>query len=234
MIQRSFVERNPGLVLHPTVWILLLSLFSACAKGQPPEKVAQLMVDAASNKSGAAFDNLNETPPEQLAAAVTEWSSALESVLGERSHALVTLQIVTKTGELYRDGVFQPEESSKYAARVRAISRDRLASWQTAVSQFESGIEETNVLWFMARQPAMFEGSNLRGEIADRQLKRLGALPVDAVARWATLTEVDKDAAALALIQVDPLFQDSVFQPGVFDVAVPHAERLLGNGVDKE
>jgi hypothetical protein len=185
------------------------------------------MVAAAKNTAGSPLDNLNKTPAEQLAAAVADWSGALEAVLGQRPHAMTTLQIVTKTGELYRGGVFQPSESTKYAARVRAISRDRLASWSAVINQFESDVDGPNILWFLVRQPAMFDGSVLREAIADRQLLRLRGLPAEAVERWSKVTEVSKGAAVFVLIRVDPLFEDAAFQPAVFDVALPLAEKRI-------
>jgi hypothetical protein len=157
--------------------------------------------------------------------------------MGERQHVMITLQVMAKTGELYREGSFQAAESHKLADRARGLStrQELLKDWEDALTRFDPSVDKLNTLWIVIRQSEMFDQATLNQPIADRQLKRLHSLPAEAVASWATALEATKavDAsaskiwAASRLIRVEPLFIDTTFQPALFDRALPHTDALI-------
>lgn len=209
-----------------SILLLLAASLSSCSWAQTlrPEQVGRQMFQAAG--PGRPMENMQNTTPEQHAAAILEWKKAFEESVGESPDAANLMFLIPKTGELYANGKFQPAKSSEMAGRMKSVSKERMNAWKEALNKFQS-VDNINVIWFMVRQPAMFTGSNLKPAIADRQLKRLQSLPEDAVSRWGKITETDKGPAAFSLIEVNALFKNTVFQPSVFDAALPHAEKLV-------
>jgi hypothetical protein len=221
--------RTGNYIAHLNLFtILAITIAALTACGQPtPAKIAKQMVSAASSNAGDPLANLNNTPAEQMAAAITEWNEALKGPMTEDLGAMNLIEILVKTGELFPNGKFSPAESMKFAARARALSPGMLASWQTAVGRFEPGIDKLNTVWFMLRQPAMFDGSKLNPSAAGRLLARVQALPSAAVESWASATEVQNGAAVFHLIQIDALFTGTTFQTAAFDSALPAAKELI-------
>jgi len=208
------------------ILLLLVASLTSCSSAQAlrPEQVGRQMFQAAGPTR--AMENMQNTTPEQHAAAILEWSKAFEKSVGKSPDAVNLMLLMPKTGELYENGKFQPAKSSEMAGRMKSFSKEMREAWKEALSRFQS-VDDINLIWFMVRQPAMFTGSTLKPNIADRQLKRLQSLPEDAVSRWEKVTETDKGPSALSLIEVDALFKNTVFQLGVFDAALPHAEKLV-------
>src|SRR5574341_507593 len=208
------------------ILLLLATSLPSCSWAQTlrPEQIGRQMFQAAGPTH--PFENMQNTTSEQHAAAILEWSKAFEASVGKSPDAVNLMLLIPKTGELYDNGKFQPAKSSEMAGRMKSVSKEMMNAWKEALNKFQS-VDDINVIWFMVRQPAMFTGSALKSVIADRQLKRLQSLPEDAVSRWGKITETDKGPAALSLIEVDALFKNTVFQPNVFDAALPHAEKLV-------
>ena len=208
------------------VIMLLVISFPSCSLSQTlrPEQVGQQMFQAAGPTH--AMDNMQNTTPEQHATAILEWKKAFEESVGKSPDAANLMFLIPKMGELYVNGKFQPAKSSEMAGRMKSVSKEMVNAWREVLGRFQS-VDDVNLIWFMVRQPTMFTGSTLKPDIASRQLKRLQSLPEDAVLRWEKITESDKGPSALSLIEVDALFKTTVFQQGMFDAALPHAQKLV-------
>lgn len=121
----------------------------------------------------------------------------------------------------------RPEVLANYASRLGKIDKTTIDAWRAAESKSaEVGNSPTLTLAAIAFQDFLFDGGEWRKGNPQRALARLGSLTKDAESRW-------KDAAkggtyaAWALLAVDDLFVNDIFQPLVFDAALPIAQKLL-------
>jgi len=189
------------------------------------EQVAHQMVDAIGKLPSP--EALKSMPPNQLSAATRTWEHAFESLLGTSAETSLRLSmLIPLTGEFYVNGKFDQAKSSEIAARMKSLSTDILDKWQPAADWFDRGLDKIGLIWLMVWQP-MFEGIVLKPELARRQLNRLRFLPEDPVSRFSMVSGVGKVQAAFALIKVDALFEDTVFQATVFGNAFLYVEKII-------
>ena len=201
------------------------------------------MVDAIDDvtfSSSGSLGRSNSIPKGQRDAAIKDLDAAYLQATGEKmANAGMQVQLryvlaLTKLLghlRLYKNGVFQPQEAGRYAARLSSLDKGTLTQWRMALEKIAGESLETGpVAWALLvwrgyltthrLRPAHPRGCCPGSAHLDRARSRAG------VRRLGT-DNIDLTFATLSLLGADGLFVADRFQEDVFGKALPIAERLI-------
>lgn len=207
------------------------------AKSTSPDTIAQAMVNAVKDThlggSLGFLDRLQLAGDEKAAlgnADAEAFAIALETT-GRSLTQEQTLQGMFAFGGFFMSRrPLTPAKVADYLTRFRAIDKATVDKWQAAVrkSDESAATDPSIALAWIAFHDFLFEGGQWKKGNPDRAIARLASLTKEAVSRWKTAVGTsDALDAAWDLLAVDDLFINDTFQPSVFDVAFPVAQKLL-------
>jgi hypothetical protein len=144
----------------------------------------------------------------------------------------------------FKDDRYQPDEGTRYLARLRRFPPQALQKWQGALETLQTGFKGDDfapkaiALQLLLEQEGLFAGDTLRQAESDTRSARLVSVPRQAAAAWALVLNPKNKGTesatilelrvAVALTQMDSLFAQDRFQPQAFEQAIAELKRALG------
>jgi len=156
-------------------------------------------------------------------AEIELWSNALRLkgvVEGDEIDWRALATYLALADGLYENDVFQPARSERYRSRLARLPEETVDTWHTVLNRLpDAELERIETVLYVIQFEALFDGqdgmeTNLTesGEL----LQRLQSIDPNTIEEWAELIDSHQVPAALALIQMDSLFRESIFDKGDF------------------
>jgi len=129
--------------------------------------------------------------------------------------------------------LFRPDVIPVWEGRIKRID---LETARASAGAFQSlSLEQgeaspAKVILGITFVDGLFAGDTWKAGEPKEATARLKSFPDRApVLQWAEITGLTPTSAAMALVQVNDLFAGDVFQPTVFQAALPGAQKILGD-----
>lgn len=123
------------------------------------------------------------------------------------------------TNRFWKDYTFQEKIFSDYISRIHLIPREVEKGWATALGKIEGldgSMASMYTLGVIILQDQLFDKNSFQQQEAAKLLKRLTAIPEEAIVKWAEVRKLDKFQAAVSLMRLDSLFINDAFQLNLF------------------
>lgn len=182
--------------------------------------------------SSGPLEGLLKLPADDIAAGMICLSKGLEKATGGRPQAFALMTYVPTVGEIFPQGKFSAEECARLTSRMEHINGDMISQWQRGMAAAcDNEPDRTNAVLEMARSPNLWTESSEVNEPAFKSaLARLNGLPREIVQRFAAIAHFSTASAGLAamvLLRVDALFDDTVLRSAFVTEALDLAEPLF-------
>ena len=122
-----------------------------------------------------------------------------------------------------------PDKFSRYETRVARLDRDFVSAWSKAMASVINQGELPFLIgdaFEIVTDEDLFDGTDWKKGRKEQVLARIRSVTKEAASRWGEVTGLSPAAALLSLAHVDSLFANDVFQPKLFEAALPHAKNL--------
>jgi len=156
--------------------------------------------------------------------AVKKWKEALESKAGEEFDGAQFVFTLIRIDGLYDGNKFQPSALREYTRRTDQVPADFVLQWQEAL-ETSSGSKPSRFqcLLSIVEMDRFFAQGSFDDKVRQELVARLHVLPKDAVEAIASAANMNKNVAAVFLVQLDDLFVAGKFQRQVFQKAIESA-----------
>ena len=202
-------------------------------------------IDDLTFSSVAALKRFNSITDAQRKAVADEFQAAYQRATGENledpnvmlRYGLRLMKFLGKR-RLHQNGTFQPEDASRYAARLGQLDKDTIGQMQRALEKIAGNpLELGSVVFAILSLDALFDGPVVTAATAQKMLSRLSSIETGAISRWRAALgtdNIDEPAAALSLLGAEGLFSGDRFQEDSFATALPVAQKLIMEGSGKQ
>lgn len=201
-----------------------------------PEKTAQAMIKALKDNHAMGTlialsgDTLTSSEKIALGSGASQLVDSILAITGEYFSRTDKFQIIMQSHAFFLSRrPLISKKVSDYLLRVRTIGKESFDKWQIAHKNGDKS-SFTPCLAFMAIifSDFMFTGDQWKNGNPERILKRLSSLNENVVSKWRTAVgKSDEAFCSWALLAVDSLFVNDIFQQSVFDKAFPIAQKSL-------